>query len=852
MADLRTIAQSAVNPETGDYLTSEQRKQLFRKGRMGTKVNQSAFTGRSGAIVKVVNQPRVDKELIDGPPGALVKQDKNFGNKEVQDELKSIKYTFVKVLKTKKEKERLRDKYYDLLGKSRNRKQESDDASLPKVGIKQKAERKAVGFFGGLLGALGDIIAFGVLDWIGDPKNRSTVETFVKVFQAIFKFFDWYITGLIDNILGGLGMLVGGDSLLERIGGFFKLAIGIFGLRYLSLKGPLRLAKDLKFLFKNIGKFKNFFKSLIKLDGKGMKAAIEAGAKGLVKVFRKNLGRMVTRFLIKLFGRAFAKGAKAFAKFAIKKALGLIGKFPIIGPILQFGFSLAMGEPLGKAAFKTLGSIFLGGIGTAVGGPVGWAIGGLVGDWAGGALYDAFFGGNEKKDGGETPGLSTGGIASGPKSGYLVMLHGTEVVIPIKRLGEIIATPFNALGSGIIGGIFAVINNLGPVSAFIRPVAVSILGPHLRLFGMEKYSTETGVGEIEGSSETIGRKLEQKKRESSPDDYFGKDFLKNIGTLLMLAGGSIFGGSAQAATMNRRGGGGGSDMGASGGDYPTDTSSSSGGDISGSGISKAVKIAKRLQKDLGISAAAAAGIVGNLMLESGLQPDNVENGKGFKDGAINNIPPGTQRVGYGWGQWTNDRLEKFRRFLKARGADGRPATDEDNYAYLLHELRTSEPIKGHWKGWQGPNIPEDDPSKAATWFMMNWERPGVPHQDKRQKYAKSIFTQMKSGASDQISSPSPSTAVAGNSVSGNTPQQTTGLTIPAPQTPSFITPSNQPSALFDMSRESSIQKKISSRESTQLSPIFMMNNTQMGTRMNINNMSLNSTSIASTQVLNRI
>ena len=98
---------------------------------------------------------------------------------------------------------------------------------------------------------------------------------------------------------------------------------------------------------------------------------------------------------------------------------------------------------------------------------------------------------------------------------------------------------------------------------------------------------------------------------------------------------------------------------------------------------KGVQIAKRLQQDMNISAAAASGIVGNLMLESGLQPDNVENGKGFSDGPISNIPAGTPRVGYGYGQWTGSRLESFRKWLTDRGKADKPATDEDNYQYLL-------------------------------------------------------------------------------------------------------------------------------------------------------------------------
>ena len=175
--------------------------------------------------------------------------------------------------------------------------------------------------------------------------------------------------------------------------------------------------------------------------------------------------------------------------------------------------------------------------------------------------------------------------------------------------------------------------------------------------------------------------------------------------------------------------------------------------IGGSMMQKAKRIAKRLMSDMRISAAAASGIVGNLMLESGLIPDNVENGKGFSDGPINNIPVGTRRVGYGYGQWTNDRLEKFRGWLGKRKKADKPATDEDNYKYLLHELRTTEPIRNHWKS--GTSIPQDDPVKAANWFMMNWERPGKPHADRRQTYAKQVFAAIRKQQGGAIIGSSP-------------------------------------------------------------------------------------------------
>ena len=160
--------------------------------------------------------------------------------------------------------------------------------------------------------------------------------------------------------------------------------------------------------------------------------------------------------------------------------------------------------------------------------------------------------------------------------------------------------------------------------------------------------------------------------------------------------------------------------------------------ITGGMMQKAKVLVKRLMNDMRISAAAAAGVVANLMHESGLKPDNVEDGKGFSDGPINNIPAGTPLVGYGYGQWTGSRLEKFRNWLSGKGKADKPASDEDNYQFLLHELRGAEPLKNHWKS--GTSIPEKDPVEAANWFMTNWERPGEPHADRRQSYAKQLFS----------------------------------------------------------------------------------------------------------------
>jgi hypothetical protein len=81
------------------------------------------------------------------------------------------------------------------------------------------------------------------------------------------------------------------------------------------------------------------------------------------------------------------------------------------------------GSLAGAAAGAALGSV-VPVIGTAIGG----IIGGILGGMGGGALGKA---GGEAVSGH----FANGGIASGPATGYASMLHGTELVLPMKEGG---------------------------------------------------------------------------------------------------------------------------------------------------------------------------------------------------------------------------------------------------------------------------------------------------------------------------------------------------------------------------------------------------------------------------------
>ena len=112
-------------------------------------------------------------------------------------------------------------------------------------------------------------------------------------------------------------------------------------------------------------------------------------------------------------GLAGKGGAKSILKFVRP----LTNKLPIIGGLLNFGLSVALGEDPGRAAFKAIGSTLVGALGAAigslafgVGGIIGGIIGGIGGDALGGALYDMFFKGKKPtQKQGKTNKLAGGG-----------------------------------------------------------------------------------------------------------------------------------------------------------------------------------------------------------------------------------------------------------------------------------------------------------------------------------------------------------------------------------------------------------------------------------------------------------
>jgi hypothetical protein len=130
-------------------------------------------------------------------------------------------------------------------------------------------------------------------------------------------------------------------------------------------------------------------------------------------------------------------------------------------------------------------------------------------------------------------------------------------------------------------------------------------------------------------------------------------------------------------------------------------------------------IMSSLMKDLGLTKAQAAGVVGNLAHETGdfkqMQEVGARGGRG----------------GFGWAQWTGPRRREFEAYAQQMGLD--PRSDQANLGFLEKEIKGSE--RGTLAALQGAQ----SPAQAAQIFEQKYERASVVAMGSRVSRANAAF-----------------------------------------------------------------------------------------------------------------
>lgn len=161
-------------------------------------------------------------------------------------------------------------------------------------------------------------------------------------------------------------------------------------------------------------------------------------------------------------------------------------------------------------------------------------------------------------------------------------------------------------------------------------------------------------------------------------------------------------------------------------------------------------------RNLGYSEVATAAAMGNLSVESGLEPqrvqgtalgsqdsidytNKVDSGKISRNDFVHHGPGGG---GYGLAQWTSsgrkDNLYSFKKKEKTSIGDL-----QMQLGYLMTEIDgtgwSSSSYKNTWKNAKKSS----DLNISTTAFCNGFERPGVPHLDSRKQNAKDIYDRNK-------------------------------------------------------------------------------------------------------------
>ena len=472
---------------------------------------------------------------------------------------------------------------------------------------------------------------------------------------------------------------------------------------------------------------------------------LDAGAEGAERVAgrvgRRGARRFVTRTAIKFGGKKFAqraavKGAqavvtKAATALAPKAVLGFLRpifkRIPIVGGLIDFVVSLAMGEPVGRAAAKAIGATLGGALGSLIPIPgVGTIAGGIVGDLVGGAIYDAVTGGAPPEPTGATPEeaqaagaptsyadqsgglgspdpvpeappekLASGGIMAGEAGPESVFsLSSTEGRKVVDEVSSVQNTSLSSLPFilGIVSQVTEAIS--GPVKPYIQQE----IGTLERLFGIAKFNVSQVVGK-------------------------GIDAVKSVGQKISI-------------NIPGTGSGGGSD-GVSG------QSSMTSNDAPATPVTpvnvpssrkERAKLAFAFYKSKGFSDSGAAYMVGNLLQESGLDPAaNGDSGKAW-----------------GIAQWREDAASGARWLTYKQWAASNGYQVGDLMAQLEYTIVEGEQYNSGLTMMKGNNV--EDHKK----FVKAYE--GYSEEGSRFGYAQDIINNIheyKGGSTPQLPPPAP-------------------------------------------------------------------------------------------------
>ena len=294
--------------------------------------------------------------------------------------------------------------------------------------------------FGFLSSVLQGFIVNKALEWLSNKENQEKVGNVLNFLKDNWK----VILGISAGVVGGVVIA----SLVSKLYTMYRITKGLLRLVGIGRRrgggdgdtiqdggrpgrgGLIRRADGSRRGVKVFQTTKEFSRrSALGGSVKYTKDVIGRSKNPLAKLLQfaqVNIVRSASQFFRKSGLKLLTKALRPFLK-----------RIPIIGALLDFGISIALGESVGRAGAKAVGALLGGIVGSALG-PLGSFGGAVAGDMLGAALFDMF-------TGGQANGMNSGGIVPGGgpnKDSVLTYLTPGEGVVPREMMDDKMYGPF--------------------------------------------------------------------------------------------------------------------------------------------------------------------------------------------------------------------------------------------------------------------------------------------------------------------------------------------------------------------------------------------------------------------------
>ena len=308
-----------------------------------------------------------------------------------------------------KEKRDLKDaqKAADLKKKQQK---EKDVESLKKVGgaigsIVGKIGAPIKNVFDKILDFFGALVGGFIINQALKPEN---IERIKAIFDGIAQNWKW-VVGIAGGVLiaGVVRKLV---TLFRAVRAIGRFVTGGRGGRGGGGGRAVRPGREIRNQQSTKGARKRFER---RFGGDAAKNRFKGGVRNN-NIVAKSVAR-VEDIASKAGSRVVSKlGLKGITKFLRP----LLKRVPIFGGLIDFAVSLALGEPIGRAAAKSVGAMLGGALGSLIPIPgVGTVAGGIFGDIVGGKIYDFITGAKNEENNKESAEMNTGGKVAGNELG---------------------------------------------------------------------------------------------------------------------------------------------------------------------------------------------------------------------------------------------------------------------------------------------------------------------------------------------------------------------------------------------------------------------------------------------------